>query len=451
MKKSDELRQARAEVLDQMTALHRSAGGNDFTEEMNAKWDELSKRAEDLNKSIERESFIEAEELRKANEEAKRKANEDARRNVSKKTEEEKVATEFRLTGKDGAITQLVKGRRLEGIAAEMHQEGVNEARQSGVSPNGNLTIPKMLIRTPGTKRDMTAGTTTQGGFTIQTEVGDLIPFLDPRLVTESLGATYLTGLSNNIDFPRNDAAATAVWEGENDANAETSPTFDRIQMSPNRLGAFTDISKQLMVQSTIDVENMIRTRLSVAIANALDTAAINGSGSSNQPTGILNTSGIGDVAGGTDGANPTFANIIELETDVASANADFGNLAYLTTPGVRGYLKTAEKANNTAQFIFVDGAQPGEGQLNGYRARVSTLVPSDLTKGNGSNLHAIIYGNFSELIIGSWAGIDLVIDPFTSAKNALVTLVVNSWWDVAVRHAASFSAMKDASVVQGI
>jgi len=257
MKKSDELRQARAEVLDQMTALHRSAGGNEFTEEMSNKWEELSKRAEDLNKSIERESFIEAEELRKANEEAKRKANEDARRNVSKKTEEEKVATEFRLTGKDGAITQLIERGRLEGLNAEMHQEGVNEARQSGVSPNGNITIPKMLLRTPGTKRDMTAGTTTAGGFTIQTDIGALIPFLDPRLVTESLGATYLTGLTSNIDFPRNNAAASAAWEGENDANAETSPTFDRIQMSPNRLGAFTDISKQLMVQSTIDVENM--------------------------------------------------------------------------------------------------------------------------------------------------------------------------------------------------
>ena len=141
MKKSDELRQKRAEVLDQMTALHRSAGGNDFTEEMNSKWEELSKRAEDLNKSIEREAFIEAEEVRKANEEAKRKSNEDARRSVSKKTEEEKASTEFRLTGKDGAITQLVERGRLEGVAAEMHQEGVHEARQAGVSPNGNLTV----------------------------------------------------------------------------------------------------------------------------------------------------------------------------------------------------------------------------------------------------------------------------------------------------------------------
>ena len=297
-------------------------------------------------------------------------------------------------------------------------------------------------MRSPGEKRDMTAGTTTAGGFTIQTDIGALIPFLDPRLVTASLGATYLTGLTSNIDFPRNNAAASAAWEGENDANAETSPTFDRIQMSPNRLGAFTDISKQLMVQSSIDVENMIRTRLSVAIANAVDTAAINGAGSGNVPEGILNVTGIGDVAGGTNGANPTFANIVELETDVSTANADFGRLGYLTTPGVKGYLKTKEKASNTAQFVWEAG-----NELNGYNALVSTLVPSDLTKGSGTNLHAIIFGNWQELIIGQWAGIDLVVDPYSSAKNALVTLVVNSWWDVAVRHAASFSAMKDASI----
>jgi HK97 family phage major capsid protein len=448
MKKSDELRQKRAEVLDQMTALHRSAGGNDFTEEMTSKWDELSKRAEDLNKSIEREAFIEAEEVRKANEEAKRKSNEDARRNVSKKTEEEKVATEFRLTGRDGAITQLVERGRLEGAAAEVHQEGVHEARQAGLNPSGNITIPKMMVRTPGTKRDMTAGTTTQGGFTIQTDIGDLVPFLDPTLVTERLGATYLTGLSSNIDFPRNNAAAAAVWEGENDANAETSPTFDRIQMTPNRLGAFTDISKQLMVQSTIDVENMVRERLSMAISQALDTAAINGSGSGSEPLGIIGTSGIGSVAIGTNGGAPTFSHIVELETDTTSANGVFNRAGYLTTPGVRGALKTTEKANNTGMFVYQDGATVGEGTMNGYRSLVSTLVPSDLTKGTGTNLHAILFScDWSELLIGQWAGIDLVVDPYTSAKNALVTLVINSWWDIAVRHAASFSAVLDADL----
>jgi HK97 family phage major capsid protein len=453
MKKSDELRQKRSEVLDQMTALHRSAGADTFTEEMQTKWNDLNKRAEDLNAAIEREALIEQEELRRANDAAKANANVDVRRVVTKESEDEKVAKEFRLVGKDGAINQLLTRGRLEGLAAEVHQEGTKEAREAGLNSTGNITIPKMFVRGVGRKenRDLVVGTTTLGGFTVATEVGDLIPFLNPRLVTEALGATYLTGLSSNIDFPRNDSASAAAWEGENTANDETSPTFDRIQLSPNRLGAFTDISKQLLVQSTVDIENFVRNSLSVALANALDTAAINGSGQSNQPLGILNTAGIGSVSLGTDGGSPNFKAIVDLETEIAAANADFGTMAYLTTPGVRGFLKTAEKATNTAQFVYMDSTVPGEGMLNGYRTRVSTLVPSNLTKGNGSNLHSIIFGDFSALIIGQWAGIDLVVDPYTSAKNALVTLVVNSWWDVAVRHAASFAAIKDADVTAGI
>jgi len=452
MKRSDELRMKRAEVVEQMTALHRSAGSDTFSEEQTTKWNELNKKAEDLAASIEREEMIEAEDLRMANDAAKKRSNEDVRRVVSKDSEEVKATKEFRLIGQDGAINQLLTRGRLEGLAAEVHQEGTREAREAGLNATGNLTIPKAFLRGAGKqKRDLNVTTTTEGGFTVQTEVGELIPFLNPRLVTEALGATFFTGLSSNIDFPRNDADSTAVWEGEVSENNETTPTFDRIQLSPNRLGAFTDISKQLLVQSTVDVENFVRNSLSVAIANALDTAAINGSGQSNQPLGILNTSGIGSVALGTDGGAISFKSIVDLETEVAAAKADFGNLAYLTTPGVRGYLKTAEKATGTAQFVYMDSTVAGEGMLNGYRARVSTLVPSNLTKGSGSNLHAVLFGNWSELIVAQWAGIDLVVDPYTSAKNALVTLVINSWWDIAVKHAASFAAIKDVDVTSGI
>ena len=223
--------------------------------------------------------------------------------------------------------------------------------------------------------------------------------------------------------------------------------------MSPNRLGAFTDISKQLLVQSSIDVENFVRNRLSEAVNRALDYALINGDNSTQPFYGILNTAGIGSVAIGTDGGPLTYKHIIDLETALATDNADFGTLAYLTTPGVRGFLKNTEKASGTAQFVWSDGAPPAGQQgirtdlLNGYRAYVSTQVPSDLTKGGGTGLHSVIFGNFAELLIGQWAGLDVVVDPYSSSKNALVTIVVNSWWDAAVRHAKSFAAIKDADI----
>jgi len=223
--------------------------------------------------------------------------------------------------------------------------------------------------------------------------------------------------------------------------------------MSPNRLGAFTNISKQLLVQSSIDVENFVRNRLSEAINRALDYALINGDNSTQPFFGILNTAGIGSVPIGTDGGPLTYKHIIDLETALATDNADFGTLAYLTTPGVRGFLKNTEKASGTAQFVWNDGAPPVGQQgirtdlLNGYRAYVSTQVPNNLTKGGGTNLHSVIFGNFAEMLIGQWAGLDVVVDPYSSSKNALVTIVVNSWWDAAVRHAASFAAIKDADI----
>lgn len=439
MKRSDELKQLRAGKMDELTAISATAANAMLSEEQRSKANSLKTEIQNLDQDIELAEMAEAEEMRKAAQ---------VRAKQPQKSPEAKVEERYSFMR---AIGLAAKGKQLDGIEGEMAQEAEKEFRESGITPTGNLLIPSMLTKRGKERRDMTAGTTTVGGYTVPTMVENVIPFLDPRLAVIQAGATLLTGLTGNLDFPRNDAAASATWEGENDTNAETNPTFDRIQLSPNRLGAFVDISKQLMAQSSIDVENFVRERLNNAINTALDYALINGDGSTQLITGILNTSGIGSVAIGATGGAPTWAHIVGLETEVSVDNADFGSLAYLTTPGVRGKLKVTEKASNTAQFIWNDGPAPVSGprvdSLNGYRAFVSTQVPSNLTKSTGSNLHAIIFGNFNELLIGQWAGLDVVVDPYSASKNALVTIVVNSWWDAALRHAASFAAIKDASI----
>jgi HK97 family phage major capsid protein len=188
-------------------------------------------------------------------------------------------------------------------------------------------------------------------------------------------------------------------------------------------------------------VEQFVRNDLNMAVRIAVDAAAINGSGSGNVPEGILNVTGIGDVAGGTNGLVPTFEHIVDLETAVAVDNADMGALAYLTTPGIRGALKKAKTDAGSGLFVWGQDAAT----LNGYRAAVSTQVPSDLVKGSSSDAHAIIFGNWNDLIMASWGGFDIVVDPYTLATQATVRVIVNSWWDMAVRHPESFAAMKDA------
>ena len=323
--------------------------------------------------------------------------------------------------------------KTLTGVEKEMSEQAADEMRNSGKTIEG-AGLPVDFV-----KRNMSAGVAAEGGNTIATELETIIELLRPTLQTEALGAQVFRGLVGDVDFPTHATGSSAVWEGENDAGAQSDATFGKISMSPNRVGALSVVSKQLLAQSTVDVATFVASDLGMATAIAIDAAAINGSGSSNQPTGILNTSGIGDVAGGTNGLLPTWAHIVELESDIASANAVEQNLAYLTTPGMRGALKGVAKDAGSGLFIW-DGSE-----MNGYGGQVSTQVPSTLTKGSNSDCHAIIFGNWAELLIGYWGAIDLVVDPYTAAGTSQVKIYINEFVDVAVRHAASFAAMKDA------
>jgi HK97 family phage major capsid protein len=206
-------------------------------------------------------------------------------------------------------------------------------------------------------------------------------------------------------------------------------------------VGAFTDISRKLMLQSSIDIEAFVRNDLATVLALAIDSAAITGTGSNNQPTGILEVNGIGSVVGGNDGLAPGLSHIIELETDVAVANADVGTLGYLTNAKVRGKLKQTFSNATYGDMPVWDG-----GEMNGYRALVSNQVPSNLDKGNSTGVcSAIIFGNWSDLIIGQWGTLDLMVDPYTGSTYGTVRVVALQDIDVAVRHAVSFSAMLDA------
>lgn len=347
--------------------------------------------------------------------------------------EKEKIAKRYSMTE---AIRQQMRGK-FSGVIAEMHEEATTETRQFGKSIEG-VGVPSFLVDVQ--KRDLTVGTATQIGNTVATQVGALIPYLQPRLKVMELGATMLTGLTSNVTIPRNNAIGAAAWEGETDENAETNLTTDTISLTPNRLGAFMEYSKQLLLQSSVSVDNLVRADLQRSIAIALDLAAINGSGAGNQPTGILNTAGIGNVAMGTNGAVPTRAKLVDLITELAVDNADMGNLAFLTTPGIRGKLQQTLLDAGSGRFVWEQS-----NSLLGYRAEVSTQVPSDLTKGSSTDCHAVIYGNWSELLVAQWGGLDLLADPYTQGTKAMVRVIVNSWWDTALRHAQSFAAIKDA------
>jgi HK97 family phage major capsid protein len=313
------------------------------------------------------------------------------------------------------------------------------------------LVSPQFLRGLPMQgQRDNVVGTASAGGNLVATQLleGSFIELLRARSGVTALGARMLPGLVGNVDIPRQITAATAGWVAEQAAQAKSNATFDKVTLTPKTITAQVQISRNMMKQSTPAIDALVRDDLTKVIALGLDDAALNGTGASNQPRGVRNQVGISVVALGTNGANIDWTNIVLLETNVAQANADLGNLAYLTNPKQRGKMKTTVKFASTASPIWeaVAGAEAGEGSINGYRARASAQVPSTLTKGSASGICSnITFGNWSELLIGMWGALDLQVDPYTAGNAGDTIIRVFQTADVAVRHVPSFSIIEDA------
>jgi HK97 family phage major capsid protein len=331
-------------------------------------------------------------------------------------------------------------------------------AKQWGKEPRGGsrgFFVPLEVMRAPlvetEAKRDLSAGTGSAGGYTVATTLlgSSLIELLRNRMMTRRMGIQILSGLTGDVAIPKQTGGATAYWIAEGAAPTESQQTLGQVAMTPKTLGAFTDITRKLLLQSAIDVEAFVRNDIATVLALALDAGCITGQGAAGEILGILNVTGIGAVSCGTpNGGAPTWDNIIALETEVAIDNADVGALGYLTNAKVRGKLKATQKFSGTnGDPVWENGGQePGMGMLNGYKAGVSNQVPSNLAEGGSGNvLSAIIFGNWAEYILGLWSGLDVLVDPYTLASSGAIRIINHQDVDSAVRHAESFSAAVDA------
>jgi HK97 family phage major capsid protein/HK97 family phage prohead protease len=281
------------------------------------------------------------------------------------------------------------------------------------------ITIPQDVLR-----RDLSVGTASAGGNLVATDLdaGSFIDLLRNASALDQAGATVLTGLVGNVAIPRQSGAATAYWVAESGAPTESQQTVDQVSLTPRTVAAFTDYSRRLMLQSSIDVENMVRNDLARVLALKIDVAGLYGTGNSSEPLGLKLTTGVGteDFAADT----PTFAEVVALESDVAGANALTGSPVYLMNAAMRGALKT--KAKDTGSGLFVM-----EGDLvNGYQGILSNQVASN----------DLWFGNFADLIIGYFSGLDLMVDPYTHSTSGTVRVVAMQDCDIAVRHPESFS-----------
>ena len=325
------------------------------------------------------------------------------------------------------AIRQITEKGVLDGLEKEASDATTTVCKRT---PKG-FFIPQDIVG--GMKRALSAGDVTKGGYLVGTDVlvADMIELLRNKPLVAQMGAKTLSGLVGNVAIPRVTGGATAYWLSETGEATGSDQTFGQLGLTPKRLVGDTVYSKELVMQTSLDVEAFVRNDLMTVLAIAKDLAAINGAGGA-EPVGIMNTTGIKTV---TFGGAATWAKVVEFETALSDANADAGTMAYLATPAVSGKWKTIPKVANQAIFLWEKGAGLGIGEVNGYPARTTKQVPAD----------KVIFANWADLILAEWAGIDVVVDPYSLKKTGQIEVTITLHSDIGVRHPVSFCVSTDS------
>jgi hypothetical protein len=323
-------------------------------------------------------------------------------------------------------------GRQLADEEMEVVSAGIEEMRRSAQSWSGQIVLPVSESR--ATIQATIAGA---GMENVQTDVLGIMEALRKRLVLAQAGASYMTGLTGNLSIPAY-SGSNVAWVGETAEAADGGGAFSDITMSPKRLAAYLDISKQFLLQDSNDAEALLRSDLIRAIGDKLEATILGGvAGSTTQPAGLF--SAIAPIT-----LTPSWSELVDLEKTLEEANV-YGDIAYLIHPSLKALLRTTPRgitdsstsAGSSGDVTVKTTTNTGfvfeRNEINGIRALASNNV---LTNG-------LILGNFSEYIIGQWGGVDVTVDPFTQARRGVIRLVVNAYFDARPRRLKSFITAK--------
>lgn len=307
--------------------------------------------------------------------------------------------------------------------------------RQTGRNAQG-IMIPQDVLQRFGNEATLRAfnaggaantpvGATSGQNLVATNYLGaSFIDLLRQRTVIMQLART-MGGLVGNVEIPKQLAGSQAYWIGEHEDAQETTPVIGQIGLNPHTLAAYTDISRRLLMQSTPDAEGIVRADLISAIGQGINAAAFYGTGENNQPLGLLNQDGINAVPFAN--VNPSFVELVAMESAIAADDADVNSMAYVMNTAQRGAFKTTPKLTGGSDQGLI--WEPGN-TVNGYRTEITNTIKAG----------DVFFGNFNDLIIGMWGGLDLIVDPYSLSKKGALRLVVFQDVDFALRRTESFA-----------
>jgi HK97 family phage major capsid protein len=392
MKTKIELMEERAIAIEEMDSIVTlcETENRELNDDEVAKFDELETRANDLKAKADQSQKIEnmRKELSSKNE----------------KNESKEIRSKYSYLKAIGGLMN----NNLDGVELEMHQEAQHEARSTGKSING-LGVPSMILENrANVLENGTAGI----------DVVDFAESLQGESILSKLGAQFLNGLTSDARIPIMSATSVA-WEGETDATADGGSALSNLTLSPTRLATFVNLSKQLIAQHNVSVENAFVNDIARAVAAKIDEAVFT------TTAGAPNFIGTGKTPiDKTDIVDLMLA----MEEQVAGNKGLAGNLGYAISHKLMAEVKKGALVSSVSSIY-------NDGMLNGYPVYFTPFLGDPTTDDEGA-----FFGDWSQLVVCSWNGLDITIDPYSEAVNGMVKIVLNSYYDFGLKQGDAIS-----------
>ena len=312
------------------------------------------------------------------------------------------------------AINDVVNNRNINEDALNVIEMGATEMRKSGLSYSGQIQLP---VEERG---DAVAATVaTDGKEIVATDKLNILSPLMGKSILAEAGATFLTGLVGNISIP-NYTGSTCGWKGELEAADNGKGTFGSVELSPKRLTAYIDISKQFLTQDSVGAEEMLRADIvNSLIAKLEQTIFGDAVGDTTKPAGIFN---------GAEVLAPSYQGVCDAEAAVTDYS---GEKRFVMSPTAKSAFKQATISGSKSDLRLL----LEDGEVDGYPVSDSSNVVAG----------GYAFGDFGELVVAQWGGIDIVVDPYTLATKNAIRLVINAYFDAKVRREGAIKAYKIA------
>ena len=352
---------------------------------------------------------------------------------ITKESENRQTGERHQVSGRKfslrKALLEMVDGGMYSEEVRQMNDVGRQSLEQAGVSVRGTRGI---CIPVECRDSFTATGASGTGSDLVDTNFMDIQTPLRDRLVLSQAGARILTGLRGNIDIPEY-SGSQAYWEGENSTAKDGGGSFSHKTMKPKRLTAILNVSRQLLIQDSLEVERLLRSDLVDAVAGKLESTVLgNHAHSDTIPDGLF--TGFTDAP-----VTMNWGNVVDLETKVDLSNALDGNTGYIMHTVLRGRGKTTVKAAQGALGFIIDP----DGTMNGYKVLRTNAASTNATTGENptaATAWGISFANWAEMLIGQWGAIDLMTDPYTKADDAMVRIIINSYWDANMRRSSAIA-----------